>query len=95
MTKDKKNTFWREKITVEISLVHVQSIAREMRTTISGAEVGEFLNQSSVAQRLWIHMMQAGERYIKSSLESRVLDLPQQARVKPEVRMIQWRQPPL
>jgi len=50
MTKDKKNKFWREKITVEISLVHVQSIAREMGTTISAAEVGEFLNQSSVAQ---------------------------------------------
>jgi len=34
-------------------------------------------------------MMQAGERYIKSSLERRVMDLPQQARVNTEVRMIQ------
>jgi hypothetical protein len=37
--------------------VHVQAFAREMGTTITVAEVAEFLNRAGVAQSLWIQMI--------------------------------------
>jgi hypothetical protein len=37
---------------------------------MSAAEVAAFLNQNGRAQGVWTHMMQAGEDYIKSSLEA-------------------------
>jgi len=89
MTDNKKKKFWREKVTAEISLVHVQAFAQEMGTAISSEEVGEFLNQSGVAQNLWIHMMQAGEQYIKSNLKCKILNLPAEPRVGTETTMIQ------
>ena len=89
MTDNKQKKFWREKVTAEISLVHVQAFAREMGTSISSEEVGEFLNQAGVAQKLWIHMMQAGELYIKSNLKRKVMNLPAEPRAGTETTMIQ------
>ena len=88
MTYDKKKKFWREKVTAEITLVHLQAFAQEMGSSISCEEVGEFLNQSGVAQSLWIHMMQAGEQYIKSNLKCRVMNLPSDPRAAAETTMI-------
>ena len=89
MKNNKEKKFWREKVTAEISLVHVQAFAQEMGTTITAAEVAEFLNQAGVAQNLWIHMMQAGEQYIKSNLKSKIMPMPGKPRMSAEGAMIQ------
>ena len=68
--KDLKKKCWREKVTAEITMTHVQQFAREMGANLSAAEAAQFLNQSGLAQSVWIHMMQAGEQYIKSSLKT-------------------------
>ena len=36
---------------------------------MTAAEVAAFFNENGRAQDIWTHMMQAGEQYIKSSLE--------------------------
>ena len=89
MSNNKKNKIWREKITAEISLVHVQEIAQEMGATFTTAEVAEFLNRGGLAQNLWTHMMQAGEQYIKSNLQCRVMNLTDEARIGTEPLMVQ------
>jgi hypothetical protein len=89
MTNNKEKKFWREKVTAEIGQVHVQAFAQEMGNTITAAEVAEFLNQSGVAQNLWVHMMQAGEQYIKSNLRTKVVPLHEQPRLGGEAAMIQ------
>lgn len=89
MSDNKKKKFWREKVTAEISLVHVQAFAQEMGTTISSEEVCEFLNQAGVAQSLWIHMMQAAEQYIKSNLRSEVITLPVEPDDRSATTMVQ------
>jgi len=66
---DLKKKCWREKVTAEITLAHVLHFAREAGTDMSTAEVAAFLNENGRAQDVWTHMMQAGEQYIKSSLE--------------------------
>jgi hypothetical protein len=66
---DLKKKCWREKVTAEITLAHVSHFAREAGTDMSAAEVAAFLNEKGRAQDVWTHMMQAGEQYIKSSLE--------------------------
>jgi hypothetical protein len=87
MRNNKEKKFWREK--VEIGLVHVQAFAREMGTTITIAEVAEFLNRAGVAQSLWIQMKQAGEQYIKSNLKSKITRSPDRPRAGQEIAMIQ------
>ena len=47
---DLKKKCWREKVTAEITLAHVQQIAQEMGTNMSAAEVAEFLNENGRAQ---------------------------------------------
>lgn len=89
MRNNKEKKFWREKVTAEIGLVHVQAFAQEMGTPITAAEVTEFLNQPGMAQSLWIHMMQAGEQYIKSNLQRKFLRLPNQSGMSVEATMIQ------
>jgi hypothetical protein len=66
---DLKKKCWREKVTAEITLAHVLHFAREAGTNMSAAEVAVFLNEKGRAQDVWTHMMEAGEQYIKSSLE--------------------------
>jgi len=89
MRNNKEKKFWREKVTAEIGLVHVQAFAREMGTTITIAEVAEFLNRAGVAQSLWIQMTQAGEQYIKSNLKSKIMRSPDRKKAGQEIAMIQ------
>ncbi len=65
---DLKKKCWREKVTAEITLAHVLHFAREAGSNMA-AEVAAFFNENGRAQDVWTHMMQAGEQYIKSSLE--------------------------
>jgi hypothetical protein len=67
---DLKKKCWREKVTAEITVAHMLQFARELGTNMSSAEVAAFLNQNGRAQGVWTHMMQAGEDYIKLSLEA-------------------------
>jgi hypothetical protein len=67
---DLKKKCWREKVTAEITVAHMLQFARELGTNMSAAEVAAFLNQDGRAQGVWTHMMQAGEQYIKSSMEA-------------------------
>jgi len=73
---DIKKKCWREKVTAEITVTHVLEFAQEMGANLNAAEVATFLNQNGTAQNVWIHMMQAGEQYIKSNLKTKALDLP-------------------
>jgi hypothetical protein len=65
---DLKKKCWREKVTAEITVAHMLQFARELGTTMNTAEAAEFLNQPGRAQAVWIHMMQAGEEFLKSNL---------------------------
>jgi hypothetical protein len=60
---------WREKVTAEITVAHMLHFARELGTNLSADEVAAFLNERGRAQDIWTQMMQAGEAYIKSSLQ--------------------------
>ena len=84
-----KKKYWREKVTAEITLAHVLQFAQEMGSEISAAEVATFLNENGRAQSVWIHMMQAGERYIKSNLETREVALPDIGRPGVQATMVQ------
>lgn len=68
---DLKKKCWREKVTAEITVAHLRQFAQEMGNNVSAAEMATFLNEKGRAQNVWMHMMQAGEEYIKSSLEVR------------------------
>ena len=70
--KDLTKKCWREKVTVEITVAHLQHFAAESGSHMSAEEVAAFLNQDGHAQSLWIHMMQAGEDYMKSALAQKV-----------------------
>lgn len=86
---EQKKKCWREKVTAEITLTHVQEIAHEVGVGLSTAEIGQFLNQNGFAQGVWTHMMQAGEEYIKASLQLRVADLPAEQRPVLRPAMVQ------
>jgi hypothetical protein len=86
---DPKKKCWREKVTAELTMAHVQQFAQEMGTSMSATEVGEFLNHHGTAQNLWIHMMQAAEQYIKSSLKAKGIAIPSVNRPVSQVPMVQ------
>ena len=65
MTEKKK----REKVVAEITLAHLMQFAREAGKPLSSQEAVAFFNQDGRAYDMWKHMMQAGEQYIKSSLQ--------------------------
>jgi len=67
----------------------VQQFVHEMSTNMTDAEVAKFLNENDRAQSVWIHMMQAGERYIKSSLQTRAMGIPAVDRAGVQVTMVQ------
>ena len=71
--KDLTKKCWREKVTAEITLAHMQQFAAETGSNMSAAEMAALLNQNGRAHGMWIHMMQAGEEYIKSMLEERAV----------------------
>jgi len=73
--KDLTKKCWREKVTVEITLAHLQHFAAESGSHMSAEEVAAFLNQDGHAHDMWIHMMQAGEDYMKSILEQKVVGM--------------------
>jgi len=73
---DTNKKYWREKVTAEITLAHVQQFAREAGSNMSAAEIAAFLNQNGRAQGVWMQMMRAGEEYIKASLEANKVPLP-------------------
>jgi hypothetical protein len=64
---------WREKVTAEITLAHLQHFAAESGSHMSAAELAALLNQEGRAHDMWVHMMQAGEDYIKSVLDQKVV----------------------
>lgn len=72
---DLKKKCWREKVTAEITLAHLQQFARELGTDMNAAEMAAFLNEKGRAQAVWTQMMQAGEDYIKSNLQGRTIGL--------------------
>ena len=75
-----KKKFWREKVTAEITVTHLQQFAQEVGTDLSATEVAQFLNQNGLAQDVWMHMMQAGEQYIKSNLKTKFVGVPMSGR---------------
>ena len=71
-----KKKCWREKVTAEITVTHLEQFAHEIGTDLSATELAQFLNQNGLAQNVWMHMMQAGEQYIKSNLKTKFLAMP-------------------
>ena len=69
---DLKKKCWREKVTAEITLAHLQQFAREAGSNLNAAEIAAFLNEKGRAQAVWTQMMQAGEDYIKSNLPGKI-----------------------
>ncbi len=65
MTEKKK----REKVIAEITLAHLTQFACEAGRSLSQQEAIAFLNQDGRAYAMWKRMMQAGEEYIKSTLQ--------------------------
>jgi hypothetical protein len=86
---DLKKKCWREKVTAEITLAHLQQFAHELGTNMNAAEVAAFLNEKGRAQDVWMHMMQAGEDFIKSRLTSRSIGLHSRDRSAAELRSLQ------
>jgi hypothetical protein len=86
-----KKKCWREKVTAEITVTHVQEFAQELGAKLDAAEVAQFLNHNGLAQNVWIHMMEAGEQFIKSSLQREVkaIALPQNCRTGMPAVMLQ------
>jgi hypothetical protein len=61
----------REKVVAEITLAHLTQVAHQMGRSLTPEEAMAFLNQHGRAYEMWKRMMQAGEDYIKSSLQTR------------------------
>jgi hypothetical protein len=65
MTEKKK----REKVSAEITAAHLIQFAREVGTRMTQEDAIAFLNRNGRAYDMWKHMMQAGEDYIKKTLQ--------------------------
>jgi hypothetical protein len=62
--------------------------AAEAGRAVTQEEAISFLNQQGRAHEMWKHMMQAGEEYVKHSLQSRSPVLvPRQAGVRDRLAM--------
>ena len=85
---DLKKKCWREKVTAEITLAHLQQFAREAGTPMSAAEVAAFLNEKGRAQGVWTHMMQGGEEYIKSGLAGKKIGIHTMERSAAQLRSL-------
>lgn len=84
-----KKKCWREKVTAEITLAHVQRFVHEVGTDMTEAEVAQFLNENGEAQNVWMHMMQAAEQYIQSSVKTKVMKMPALNRHHVQATMVQ------
>jgi len=60
-----------------------------MGTNLSAAEVAQFLNKDGLAQNVWMHMMQAGEQFIKLNLKPKADLIPPNKRTVIQATMIQ------
>ena len=65
MTEKKK----REKVNAEITAAHLIQFASELGTRMTQEDAIAFLNRNGRAYDMWKHMMQAGEEYIKKTLQ--------------------------
>jgi hypothetical protein len=65
MTEKKK----RQKVNAEITAAHLVQFAREVGASMTPEEAIAFLNRNGRAYDMWKHMMQAGEAYIKQTLQ--------------------------
>jgi tRNA nucleotidyltransferase (CCA-adding enzyme) len=59
----------REKVVAEITLAHLTRIAVETGRPLTEEQAIDFLNQNGRAYAMWTRMMQAGEDYIKATLQ--------------------------
>ena len=65
---DLKKKCWREKITAEVTVAHMQQFAKEVGIKMNAADAALFLNEKGRAQAVWTYMMQAGEEFLKARL---------------------------
>jgi len=86
---ENKKKYWREKVTAEITLAHLQQFAREAGRDMNAAEVAAFLNEKGRAQAVWTRMMQAGEEYIKTTLADKNMRLHTLERSASQLRSLQ------
>jgi len=86
---ENKKKYWREKVTAEITLAHLQQFAREAGRDMNAAEVAAFLNEKGRAQAVWTRMMQAGEEYIKTTLADKNMRLHTLERGASQLRSLQ------
>ena len=63
---------WRERVTAEITVAHLVEFAREVGDDISLQQAANFLNENGHAYEMWMHMMRAGEEFIKANLQPRM-----------------------
>lgn len=63
---------WRERVTAEITVAHLVEFAREAGDEISTSQAEAFLNENGHAYEMWMHMMRAGEEFIKSHINPRM-----------------------
>jgi hypothetical protein len=84
-----KKKCWREKVTAEITMAHLLQFVREAGSNMTEAEAARFLNESGRAQIVWIHMMQAAEQYIKSSLRNDAMGIHAAIRPAVQTTMVQ------
>jgi hypothetical protein len=61
---------FRQKVVAEITLAHLTHCAQELGRTLTTEEALDFLNQNGRAYEMWKRMMQAGEEYMKSMLQT-------------------------
>ncbi|ABF40410.1 hypothetical protein Acid345_1408 [Candidatus Koribacter versatilis Ellin345] len=63
---------WRERVTAEITVAHLVEFARETGGEISLQQAANFLNENGQAYEMWMHMMRAGEEFIKANINPRM-----------------------
>ena len=63
---------WRERVTAEITVAHLVEFARETGGELSLQQAANFLNENGHAYEMWMHMMRAGEEFIKANLHGRM-----------------------
>jgi hypothetical protein len=65
MTEKKK----REKVVAEITAAHLAHFASDVGVPMTQEEAVAFLNRDGRAYAMWKHMMQAGEDYIRNTVQ--------------------------
>lgn len=63
---------WRERVTAEITVAHMVEFAREAGDDLSLQQAANFLNENGHAYEMWMHMMRAGEEFIKNNIRTRI-----------------------